>query len=111
MLSFGSRSPVKSMNPDEVRDLAARGAITLVDVREDGEWAQGHIPGAIHKPLSRLRELAPTLPGAKPVVFYCAAGGRSAQAVALCRSLGLGHDTHLGGGISAWRARGLPLLR
>ena len=111
MLGFGSRSTVKSMNPGEVRDLVAGGAITLVDVREDGEWAQGRIPGAIHRPLSRLREQAPSLPGGKPVVFYCAAGSRSAQAVALCRSLGLGHDTHLGGGISAWKAQGLPMSR
>ena len=111
MPGFGSSSTVKAMTPDEVRELVAGGAITLVDVRENGEWAQGHIPGAIHKPLSRLRELAPALPDAKPVVFYCAAGVRSAQAVALCRSLGLGHDTHLAGGVSAWTARGLPLSR
>lgn len=109
MFGFGSRSDVKTLSPPEVRDLLDRGAITLVDVREAGEWAQGHVPGAVHAPLSRLRDLAPGIPADKPVVFYCLSGARSAQAVAMCRARG--HDTHMAGGISAWRAHGLPLAR
>ena len=37
--------------------------------------------------------------------------GTAAQAIALCRSLGLPHDTHMGGGLSAWKAHGLPVTR
>lgn len=109
MFGFGSRPAVKTVTPAEVRSLLASGAITLVDVREDGEWASGHIPGAIHKPLSRLRELAPSIPADKPVVFYCLSGGRSSQALTLCQSLGLGHDTHMAGGMSAWKMHALPV--
>ena len=111
MFGLRSRAAAKTMTPPEVHDLLAKGAITLVDVREDGEWAQERIAGAIHRPLSRLRELAASLPEGKPVVFHCLAGSRSAQAVALCRSMGLPHDTHMGGGLSAWKAHGLPLTR
>jgi rhodanese-related sulfurtransferase len=111
MFGLRSRSAVRTLTPAEVRDLLAKDAITLVDVREDNEWAQGHIAGAIHRPLSRLRETAPALPQGKPVVFHCAVGGRSAQAVALCQSLGLPHDTHMAGGLSGWTAQDLPLTR
>jgi rhodanese-related sulfurtransferase len=111
MFGFGSPSPVRALGPEEVADLVRRGAITLVDVREDGEWASGRIAGALHRPLSRLRDLAPEIPADKPVVFYCLSGGRSGQALALCRTLGLTHDTHMAGGITAWRGAGLPVTR
>ncbi len=111
MTMSGSNASVLTLTPEEVRDAVERGEITLVDVREAAEWATGHIPGALHKPLSRLAELAVTIPTERPVVFQCLSGGRSAQAVALCRSLGLPHRTHLGGGITLWKARGLPVVR
>lgn len=111
MFGFGNRRSAKTVTPAEAGDLAAAGAITLVDVREDGEWAQGRIPGALHRPLSRLEALAAAIPADRPVVFYCLSGARSGQAVALCRAMGLPHDTHVSGGLSAWRAQGLPLAR
>lgn len=110
MFGFG-RSAAKAISPVEARDLAESGAALLVDVREKSEWMQGRIPGAVHMPLSQFRELAPTLPTDKPLVFYCLSGARSAQAVNLCRALGLPHDTHMAGGLSVWRAHGLPLTR
>lgn len=111
MFGFGTRSAAKTVTPDEVRNLLAAGAITLVDVREDGEWREARIPGAIHKPLSRLRDEARSIPTEKPVVFHCLSGARSAQAVSLCKAMGLPHDTHMAGGIGVWRAHGLPLVR
>jgi len=111
MFGLRRRAVLTTKTAAEVHDLLVQGAITLVDVREDGEWAQERIPGAIHRPLSRLRETAPALPAGKPIVFHCLAGSRSAQAVALCRSMGLPHDTHMGGGLSAWKAHGLPTTR
>lgn len=111
MFGFGRASPVKTLAPDEVRDLVQAGAITLVDVREDGEWASGRLAGAIHRPLSRLKQSAPDIPADRPVVFYCLSVARSARAVAICRVLGLKHDTHMAGGATAWRAHGYPLTR
>jgi phage shock protein E len=111
MLGFGSKVDRHTKTPAEVKDLHDRDQITLVDVREAGEWADVRIGGALNIPLSQFRDLASTIPDGKPVVFYCVSGGRSGQAVALCRTLGLAHVTHMAGGIAAWRADGLPLTR
>lgn len=109
MFGFGRGGAANTLSPVEAQDLHRAGKIHLVDVREAGEWSQSRIGGARHVPLSDFARLAPTLPADRPVVFYCLSGGRSAQAIALCGRLGLPHDTHMAGGISAWRAHGLPL--
>lgn len=106
MFGFGARSPVKSLTPTQVRQMGD--TVTLVDVRENAEWAAGHIAGAIHIPLGRLRQEIELIPSDKPVVFYCQAGGRSSQAIAIARAAGQPYDTHMDGGISAWRAQGFP---
>jgi rhodanese-related sulfurtransferase len=111
MFGFGSGAKVKTLTPHEVKNLVDSGAVRLVDVREDNEWAQARIPGAVHVALSRLPTDAERLPKDKPVVFYCAGGVRSAKAVAVVARLGLNHDSHLGGGISAWANAGLPIER
>lgn len=110
MFGFGKSAEIKNMTPPEAHRLATEGKILLVDVREAHEWAQGHAPGAHHAPLSTLPQTATAIPTDKPVVFYCLAGGRSAKAVELCQKLGLPHDTHVPGGIGAWRAHGLPVV-
>ncbi|RUX28772.1 rhodanese-like domain-containing protein [Mesorhizobium sp. M7A.F.Ca.US.011.01.1.1] len=106
MSGCGTWSAAKTLTPTQVRQLGD--AVTLVDVREDGEWASGHIAGAVHIPLGRLREEMDRIPSGKPVVFYCHAGGRSSQAIAVAMAAGQAHDTHMGGGISAWRGQGFP---
>ncbi|WP_181707251.1 rhodanese-like domain-containing protein [Chthonobacter rhizosphaerae] len=111
MFGFGRRAPVKTLSPLEAKAAADEGAVQLVDVREAGEWRQARIPGAIHAPLSAFREVAHSLPADRPLVFYCLSGARSAQAVALATALGLPHDTHMAGGISAWQVHGLPIDR
>ncbi|WP_056581877.1 rhodanese-like domain-containing protein [Mesorhizobium sp. Root102] len=107
MFGFGAQSSVRTLTPTQVRQMGD--TITLVDVRKNAEWASGHIAGAIHIPLGRLREEMALIPSDKPVVFYCQAGGRSSQAIAIAKAGGQSHDTHLGGGIGAWRAQGFPL--
>ena len=89
--------------------MARQGKVCLVDVREANEWAHMRVPGALHVPLSNLAVRLSGLPQDRPVVFYCLSGARSARAIKLCKSLGKPHDTHVAGGISAWRAAGLPI--
>lgn len=110
MFGFG-RSDVKTVSPADVKDRMARREITLVDVREPGEWAMGRIEGAIHAPMSDFQRAAGKLPTDKPIVFYCLSAARSAQAVSMAKRLGLSADTHMAGGLSAWRAHGFPLVR
>lgn len=101
----------KTLTPQEVRDRLADSEIHLVDVREAHEWKDGHIPGAMHRPLSELSAWVADLPQDKPVVFYCLSGGRSGQALTLSKSAGHPAEGHMGGGISAWRMQGLPVTR
>lgn len=87
----------------------------LLDVREPEEYATVHIPGAVNVPLSRLRgevaevaEVAELAEAAttsgRPLVVYCAAGTRSAQAVEILAGAGI-TGVNYPGGINAWLER------
>lgn len=112
---FNSRpqgaNPIKTLSPKEIHALMSSTAITLVDVREPNEHRAERIPGAINVPLSQLQAQAGRIPTDKPVVLHCLSGGRSKTALDLCARMGLSVDTHMGGGISAWKAAGLPVQR
>jgi rhodanese-related sulfurtransferase len=109
MFNFLKPANVVKLLPEEVHERVRNAEICLVDVREANEWAQMHLPGAIHAPLSNLASTLDGLPNEKTIVFYCLSGMRSARAIELCRSLGKPHNAHIGGGITAWRLAGLPI--
>jgi rhodanese-related sulfurtransferase len=98
----------QELSPDKVRELAERGAVRLVDVREAREWDEGRIAGARHVEMDRLSEEAGTLAGEPPVVFYCRVGARSAVAAQAFRASGI-ETFNLAGGLVAWVQRGLPI--
>jgi len=110
MFHFVTPGDLVALSAGEAHALAEAGRIALVDVREPAEWAVERIAGAIHAPLSDLADGAGRLPVDRPVVFYCLAGGRSARAVALCRWMGFPFDRMVAGGLSAWKAAGLPTV-
>lgn len=82
---------------------------TLLDVRDDAEWRAGHLPGALHLPLPRLRAGAAALPGG-PIAVVCASGVRAATAASLLRRLG--HDARrvAGGGVGTLRDLGAAVV-
>jgi phage shock protein E len=80
--------------------LVAEGA-ALVDVRSPGEFAAGHIDGAVNIPVQDLSSRMREIPKDRPVVLYCASGMRSGAAARLLRSAGR-TDVHNLGGISRW---------
>lgn len=71
----------------EARALVEQGA-QLLDVRSAAEFAQGAAPGAKNIPVQILPVMADQLLRDRPVVVYCQAGGRSAQAQMILRGLG-----------------------
>ena len=102
------RSQVDEVDPAEVRRQIGNGAV-LIDVRENEEFAAGHIPGAAHVPRSYLES---RIEGAVPdhdahVILYCQSGNRSAWAAHTLRELlGYEHVEHMTGGITLWKDRG-----
>lgn len=98
----------RDWTPREVAELLEREDIQLVDVREPAEWEAGRIAGAVHIPLGELGQRARALDPARPIVFYCRSGGRSAMATEAFASAG--YDArNMSGGMVQWHASGLPI--
>jgi rhodanese-related sulfurtransferase len=95
------------MEPEVSPAEAAGAGAQLVDVRTDEEWAEGHLPGAVHIPLPELQERAAELADG-PAIFYCRSGDRSSMAAQAFRASGRDAAT-LTGGLEAWQADGRPL--
>ncbi len=75
--------------------------LVILDVREDHEWAEGHIPGAVHIPLGELLERKAELDPEVQTLVVCHVGGRSARATAYL--VANGHQAvNLEGGMIAW---------
>jgi molybdopterin/thiamine biosynthesis adenylyltransferase/rhodanese-related sulfurtransferase len=95
---------VPEVTPAEVaRALASSEPPYLLDVREPGEWALGHLPTAHLIPRGELTERLGELTDARDLIVYCKSGARSAQATRLLLDLGFSHVRHLRGGLDAYR--------
>ena len=82
--------------------------VQLLDVREPYEHEAGHIEGSKRVDLESLSEEARQLDPAKPILFYCRTGSRSAVATQAFRAAG--YDAYnMAGGLTAWVAGGLPI--
>ena len=95
---------VPSVQPDEVSEGTA-----ILDVREDEEWAAGHIAGSTHVPMSQIVQRVAEIPASDPLLVVCRVGARSEQVAAWLR--GQGRDArNLAGGLYSWEAAGRPLV-
>jgi glyoxylase-like metal-dependent hydrolase (beta-lactamase superfamily II)/rhodanese-related sulfurtransferase len=87
-------------------------ALQILDVREQDEWEDGHIPGSVHTPYHDLHELPDGLDPARPIAAICASGQRSAVAASLVARLGGEHVLHVvEGGVGTWERGGHPIER
>jgi rhodanese-related sulfurtransferase len=84
----------------------------LLDVRSDGEWAEGHLPQASYIPFQApdFADQLAALDKSRPVLVYCAAGGRSSKAMNILNQSGQTEVYNLLGGIRAWSAAGQPVV-
>lgn len=101
----------KEVSAAELQTLLANGQALLVDVREADEFAAEHIAGAVNMPLSAFQPSQLPDAGGKQVILQCAGGKRSGMALDKCAAAQAVIDTHLEGGIGAWKAAGLPVTR
>jgi rhodanese-related sulfurtransferase len=90
-----------------VQDLPADAVI--LDVREDDEWAAGHVEGATHVPLGEVPARLGELPDAEPLYVICRSGNRSGRAVAWLGQQGV-ETVNVAGGMRAWAAAGRPMV-
>jgi glyoxylase-like metal-dependent hydrolase (beta-lactamase superfamily II)/rhodanese-related sulfurtransferase len=84
-------------------------AIQVLDVREESEWKEGHVPGAIHIPFHELAARIDQLPSNKPIATICGGGTRSSIAASILKAEGF-EPLNVAGGMGAWERmmRGNP---
>ncbi len=109
-MSHTTPDGITEYDPEEVQALLDQGRILLVDVREPMEYAAERILGALLYPLSTFDAAHLPPEGERAVVFHCAAGGRSLTAARMRQAAGQA-GAHMTGGISEWKAQGLPTVR
>ena len=83
----------------------------VLDVREDKEFATGHLPRARHIPVGQLAKRVDELAKwkEKPVLVTCASGSRSGTVCRVLKNAGFTQVANLKGGLSAWRQASLPV--
>lgn len=116
-----AKSRIREVRPSEAAEALKKEPKTLIlDVREAGEWAEGHIAGALHVPRGTLEAKAdleyanrePRLADrSQPIIVHCASGARSALAADVLQQMGFTNVQSMAGGITAWKEKGLPIER
>jgi rhodanese-related sulfurtransferase len=101
--------------PITVAELASRirhpADAFVLDVREDWEFASGHVPSAHLIPLGELDGRLAEVPQDRPVYAICHSGQRSLSAAAYLLQRGYRDVSNVEGGTAAWIQQGLPLVR
>jgi len=98
-------------NTVQATQMINRQDAVMIDVREDAEYAKGHIVGSRHIPMSQLDSRVGELQKfrSKPLIAYCESGNRSSRAVSVLRKHGFESVFNLTGGYAAWQQAGLPV--
>lgn len=102
-----------SIDVTKLKELIANDPnLVIIDVRTDGEIAEGRIPGAVWMDLSQrdFMTKAAALPKEKTYCFYCASGGRTMMVVPFMESSGFKNVYDLEGGILAWDSAGEEIV-
>ena len=113
-LVLDAKQRVKETNvPDVKRRIDAGEKMILVDVREDNEWAKGHLPGAVHMGKGVIeRDIEQRVPDtATKLVLYCGGGFRSALVADNLQKMGYTNVESMDGGWRGWTEAGLPIAR
>jgi rhodanese-related sulfurtransferase len=107
-----SRKNVKELKVDDVKAKLDRGeTFHLVDVREESEWAAGHLPGAEYLGKGIIeRDIEAKIPNiGEEIVLYCGGGFRSALAAENLQKMGYTNVYSMDGGFRGWKEKGLQI--
>jgi len=109
-----AKSRINETNVQEVKQRLDRGErFHLIDVREESEWAKGHLPRAVHLGKGIIeRDVEQQFPDTNTeLVLYCGGGFRSALAADNLQKMGYTKVTSMDGGWRGWTDAGLPVER
>ena len=107
-----ARSRIRETTIDEIKERIASGEeVNLVDVREESEWEEGHLPGAVHLSKGIIeRDIEEHFPDySVEIVLYCGGGYRSALATDNVQKMGYSNVISMDGGFRGWTDAGYPL--
>jgi phage shock protein E len=107
---------VVSTLPDEVdvhtvASIKDEDDVYVIDVREQWEYDEGHIPGVTLIPMSQVPDRLDEIPLDKEVIVTCRSGNRSGQITDYLRQIGFDNVHNMSGGIVAWEAAGYEVNR
>ena len=107
---FRARDELEPVSRDELLDRLRAGTATVLDVRPEDEFRQGHLPDALNIPLAQLEQRLAELPADREIVAYCRGPWcvLSFEAVAILRQRGY-RVRRLEDGFPEWKVAGLPV--
>jgi len=110
LVSVADTSVPVSVSVQQAASMSGLQQAVIIDVREDDEWQQQHIPNAVHIPLSQLPLRMSELDQYKnsAVITQCRSGKRSSKAASLLKVSGFSQVYNMDGGLIAWQKAGLP---
>jgi hydroxyacylglutathione hydrolase len=107
--------PISKVELITVKDLwkwvASKEKVTIVDVRRESEWTEGHIEGSTHIYLGHLEKNANKLPRYNGIIVICKTGNRSSFGASVLLRAGFERVYNCLGGIDAWSKSGFPLIK
>lgn len=101
----------KTIDVDTASSLQDRDDVVLIDVREQWEYDEGHIPGITLIPMSEIETRLSEIPQDKTIIVTCRSGNRSGQVHTFLEQNGFDNTHNMAGGILAWEAAGLEVER
>lgn len=113
-LVAAAKAGIHEVNVAQAQD-AVQQADLPIDVREADEYAQGHLPGAVHMSRGMLEFKLTGNPAYQPrdlrVVLYCKTSGRAALSAQSLQAMGYLNVQSIAGGYDAWVAAGMPVAK
>lgn len=102
---------VPQVTVDELATWLEEGRdVLVIDVREPSEWSEGHIAGALHRPMLDALRRQGEFPAGRPKVVICAGGLRSSSVISALKRQGLDRWFNVSGGMRAWQKAGHPVV-
>ena len=108
-----AKKKITEISPTDAATKSKSGDTVIVDVREQDEFDESHIPEAVHMSRGMLElEVDEKFPDRNmTIICHCGGGGRSALAAESLQKMGYRNVRSMAGGFKAWKAAGLPTTK